>query len=310
MSQDRKTNPTSDLGEEGTRIDLGDDLLERTAMLQREPTPVAPKAEGLDPHPDPPVPEEPPPLTQDQIPDQLESARILSGEGMTEDAKRLLRKIILVDPSSVAARKMLDQIHETELRQIFGDTDPGPRRPLGKRTEKVQEIRAELVMQELDRDLKLGVFEGLSLFKEPGALAELASVLDREYEGARPVDRLDIGIAFLEMEVFDIAIRQFRVAVRDLASNPDAATVDLMVSATSLLAYSLIQGGKAFEATIELQGLLRDSELMPERKLELIYLMGRAHEALSKPELARQWYEQAAEIDPGYRDLYEKLRRR
>src|SRR4051812_48800551 len=88
----------------GTRVDFGDDLLATRTGIR--------KAESETPF--------------DEIGDKLESAKILLGEGLLEEAKKILRKLLIDDPHNVIARKRLEDIHEKELQQIFGDSTPRP----------------------------------------------------------------------------------------------------------------------------------------------------------------------------------------
>ena len=165
-------------------------------------------------------------------------------------------------------------------------------------------------MRDLDQDLSLGVFEdaettepslaSLSLFKNPKALEEFADKIDVDYVGAAPRDRLDLGIAFTEMGLYELAIRQFRVAQR---------SEEFTFPATALLAYAMILGGRAYEALLTMESTLSDSDLTPVEKLEFVYLMGRANENLKRYELAIQWYRQVHSIDSDYRDHRERLLR-
>jgi tetratricopeptide (TPR) repeat protein len=266
------------------------------------------------------------PLTPDQVVDQMQSARILMGEGILEDAKKILRRILLNDSSNVEARKMLDGIHETELKQIFGESDT-PRHQFRRRmpTGPV-EISADIVMQSLDRDLKLGIFDQdgpngpasgearepqLSLFKDRASMDAFGAQMDRDFGGRPAPERIDLGVAFLEMGLYDLSVRHFQAAVNSLVLEElkEGGVSDALLAATGLLAYALVLGGRAFEATHKLQDLLNDADVERPRKLDLIYLMGRACEAMGKRAESRQWYSQAGEIDPGYRDIQERLRK-
>lgn len=290
---------------EGTRIDLGDDLVEKTAMLTRPES--QPEAEIGDDAVAPAVEERL--ETPTQIEDHLESARILMTEGLLDEGKRILRRIILADPRHLAARKMLDEIHEQELKQIFGEGRSSPRgRSRQGEALDVSPMSSELVMRQLDRDLKLGVFgEGdagealaseLSLFQSREALAAFGVKLDRDLAGSSARDRLDTGIAFLEMGLYDLAARQFKAAMRD---------AEHRLGATGLQAYALILAGRPFEATMGLEAVLGDSELPREEKTDFMYLMGRAYEGLKNPRVALQWYQQIQEMDPHYRDTDERM---
>lgn len=308
----QKTLSPAPAPEEGTRIDLGEDLLDaKTAMFQvpgseppatPERLPETPELIGLASAGAGPVP----PIALEQVSDLLESARILMSEGLLEDSKRLLRRILLTDPSRVDARKLLDSIHELELKQIFGESET-PRKRVGWRERRVApEQSAEEVLSGLERDLELGTGDLPSLFRDAASMQRFGEQMDRDFSSSPASERVDLGIAFLEMGLSDLAARHFRAACATLRHSSDGES---LVSATSLLAQALLQGGRAFEATIELQPLLNDVEIERPEKLDLIYLMGRAFEALGKPLEARQWYAQATEIEPGYRDTGDRLRR-
>jgi tetratricopeptide (TPR) repeat protein len=283
---------------------LGDDLLEKTAAIVR-PTHAGNAGGEEDEATNVRLPAPAP----EAIPDQLESARILVNEGIVEEAKRVLRRILLAAPNHIEAKRMLDEIHETELKQIFGETGGARRRPGRREPESSIEASADLVLRDLDRDLKLGL--GLSLFEDRAAMEAFGERMDREFASSSASDRVDMGIAFLEMDLHDLAARHFSAAVQRLeaeeASDDEDCEPERLLSATGLLAYSLVLGGKAFEATIAMQQLLGDAQIQRESKLDLIYLMGRAYEAMEKPEAADAWYAQTLEIDPRYRDAAERL---
>ncbi len=253
---------------EGTRVDLGEDLLEPTRVTGVG-SPLLPSV------------------------GDFESARILLNEGLTEEAKKILRNLLIVKPKDVGARELLHEIQEAELKQIFGESRD--RKPRGG-TGSEQEVDAEELIRNLDRDLELGdsLGERMSLFQEGREMAKFAEKLDQDLAGISSRDRIDIGIAFLEMGLYGIAAKQFKAA-----------------STVSLLAYALILDGKSFEAILNLQPELRDAEAAPESsaKVELVYLMGRAYEALGQSDLASQWYKRTHEIEPFYRDVTERLKR-
>ncbi|MGK5084969.1 hypothetical protein WDW37_16900 [Bdellovibrionota bacterium FG-1] len=295
--EESKIDNSTHQDDSATRVDMGEDLIERAA------TPVVRAVvESL------------------RLDDQLESARILMREGILDEAKRVLRRILLGDPSQFDARRLLEEVHERELKVLLDGTFE-PRRRFGERQlETPVEISADLVLKNLDRDLDLGIFsedgsEGMGqfdLFQDQAALEAFAEKLDRDLAQSSISDRTDIGIGFLEMGLHDFAIRNFKAVIQRLSfeSSQDAgATVDQLLSVTGLLAYALILAGRAFEATMAMQRMLADVEIPQSRKLDLIYLMGRANEALVKLETAMQCYRQVTKMDPHYRDVEERLRR-
>jgi tetratricopeptide (TPR) repeat protein len=228
----------------------------------------------------------------------------------------------------VEARKMLEEIHESELKQIFGESDL-PRRRYGRREpETPEEISADLVMRDLDRDLRLGIFApggeengaagsgsasaapSLSLFKDRATMEAFGERMDRDFAHSPPAERIDLGIAFLEMSLYDLAARHFEAVVHALTlEQEEGGAPDPLIAATGLLAYARILAGRGFEATLALQQVLNDAEVEELRKLDLIYLMGRAYEGMGKANEARQWYQKAGELEPHYRDTDERLRR-
>ena len=295
LSQSRAALP-SDQNDGSTRVDLGEDLIEKTAVLtiSREDRSETSK-----------------PLDLSQVDDQLQSARILMGEGILEEAKRILRRILIADALSLDARKMLDEIQGIELKQILGETD-NPRRRFGSREPETEvELSAETVLCDLDHDLNLRMAENLpSLFRDRAAMEKFGIRMDEDFASASAEDRVDLGIAFLEMGLHDLAVRHFGAAVQRLAREGSVACGDPgpLISATGLLAYAYILANRPFEGAMVMQTLLADAELPHDRKLDLLYLMGRAQEAMSNLSVACDWYRQVVELEPRYRDVDERLK--
>ncbi|MGZ3696611.1 MAG: hypothetical protein ACXWP5_00840, partial [Bdellovibrionota bacterium] len=243
-----------------------------------------------------------------RIADQFQSAKILANEGFLEEAKKMLREIVLADPHHVAARQKLEEIHGIELKQIFGEERK--RRPVTGRGEDSARAPdpadADRVLRELDRDLNLSEgLSGLSLFQDRLELERFAERLDRDLSMQ---DRLDLGIGFLEMELYPVAARLFTSALREICLG-ELRDDEHLVSAAALLASALTMDGRAFEAATSLQPLLNDTELAAGLKLEIFYQMGRAYEALGQLPLASEWYRQISKTDPRYRDIEDRLLR-
>jgi len=293
---------------EQTRIDLGDDLVEKTAILQM-PGFNTSENEGESAIPE--ILSEPLPSNPAEIADELESAKILMGEGLIEEAKKILRRIILADSNHPAARQRLEEIHEIELKQIFGDDSRPTRRQRTdlKNAPDLSKVNAEEIMRQLDQDLRLGVFEenvlgetlgaSMSLFQDQQAMKEFGERIDRDMAAMSSSDRTDLGVAFLEMGLYDLANRQFKSASRDPEKN---------LAAVGLMAYSLILAGRHFEAKLGIEPLLGDTELSNEQKVDFFYLMGRSCEGLKKKAEALHWYTQTRQVDATYRDVQERMR--
>ncbi|MCM2276749.1 MAG: hypothetical protein NDJ89_01575 [Oligoflexia bacterium] len=311
MTKDSQGNSPPE--NEGTRVDLGDDLLEKTGTHEL----FAPKPQVASGDAPAPAPAPPPASGVGELDDQFHSARILLNEGLSEEAKKVLRHIVIADPNYAPARKLLAEIHELELKQIFGED----RRRPGLGREAVESpffgADADEVLRQLDRDLSLGILSGkpegstsvapFALEPESPEMREYIERLEGELVDLSGRDRMDLGIGFLEMGLHELAIRQFRGATAVYLRDSSSPGLELL-AATALLAHACIQAGKAFEATLILQGVLRDAEVPIERKVEFFYQMGRAYEAMGKQDLAATWYDQARGIDPRYRDLDARAR--
>src|SRR5207253_2799335 len=80
-------------------------------------------------------------------------------------------------------------------------------------------------------------------------------------------------------------------------------------SAQTLKAQAYIASQGYFDALMILDPLVGDPFRTPEDKVEWIYLCARAYEGLKKRKKAAEWYRAVAQIDPQYRDAYERLLR-
>jgi tetratricopeptide (TPR) repeat protein len=286
-----------------TKIDLGDDLVDQTAVI-----PGVALSTGAKSAPDP---ANIPAGEAGSIEDLLHSAKILADEGLADDAKKILRQILIIDSGNQSALEAAKRIQQEELKALFRDEV----RPssLRKSTKNVPEFDSEEVMKKLDRDLGLGIFsenlpfslsEERSLFQNKEEIEALIENLEKKLATASMQDWIDLGIGFLEMEFHEVAVRLFSGACRKIESEIRSVQ---SVSATSLLAYTLIQMGRPFDAISKLQPLLRDVEIKLEQKVEIYYLMGRTYESLKKLDLARHFYSQVSKIDSRYRDVERRL---
>jgi tetratricopeptide (TPR) repeat protein len=314
-----KTQSASD-SNELTRIDLGDDLLEKTALIvPQEEEKKAPEFLPQESHSESHAtsPREP-----ETVVDLLHSARILVTEGLFEDAKKILHRILIQDSSNALARQQLEEIHATELKQIFGDTET--RKPYARRIRlDVSKIDSDAMMRQLDKDLNLGVFSPepppaigneLSLLEDPALVSAFCENLERDLSKASVQDWIDLGIGFLEMDLVQIAARLFAGACRKLdleftEQSLSQENEEARLSATFLLSFSLIIVGRPYEAISKIQPLLTEIHLKTEQKTELFYLMGRTYESMRKWGLATEFYEQVIEVDAQYRDVDLRIRK-
>ena len=230
------------------------------------------------------------------VPEQFRTAEILLSEGLVEEAKKAFRRVLIQDSRHAGALRRLEEIHELELKQIFGST-PGS----DAKTVHTSESDLEGVISSLDQDLKLNIspLSEMDLFQDRARLEKFSRKLDQDLVGLSVQERTDIGIAFLEMGLNEMAARQFRSALRsDGADRPKVAT---------LLATALLQANQPYEAVLILESWLSDSEMTPSERIHFYYLMGRSYERLNKPIDAGKWYREAHRIEPTSRDVATRL---
>lgn len=271
---------TQDEEKTGTQIDLGDDLIERTAMI---PGVVAPTAKP----------------SEETIDDKLETARILAAEGMLEEAKQALHTVLREDPGNVLARVRLAEIHDIELKHIFEGT-PKRKQRMPHPSPDMALVDSEAIARQLDLDLGLGIFNEGD-FAISIKIAEPQPALGTQ-------DQLDVGIAFLLMEQPNAAIDCLRNAARKITSE-DPNSWKFRNSATCLLAQALLEAGRPFEAVLELNSVLSDLEIPPPEKAEALYWIARAQERAGNKQIAIEWFEKLAALKPSYRDVEDRLSR-
>jgi tetratricopeptide (TPR) repeat protein len=257
-----------------TQIDLGDDLI-GTQTLSR------------------PIPEElaPPPEATNEL---LLNAKILIGEGLLGEAKQVLRKILLKDSSHVLALEKIAEIQKLEIKQLLNPEENKNRRNYNRRSSHREEdldFDGDQVRKNLERDL--GIEEGSTYEKIKIQIAD-------QFLNASAQDRMDIGVAFLEMELFDEALAHFELAKQDISFERKA---------TALSIYGKIISGKAFEALLDLDPLIADEGIESSQRVEYGYLMARALEELGKHAEAHAWYRGVLEIESQYRDSFERLKK-
>lgn len=304
---------------EGTLVDLGDDLLEVTADLQkrmglpgRDTRTEIPEVGPLD---------DPDRYRSDKvvdISDALKSADILMSEGLYHEAKKVIHSALRRAPHHVLAREKLKTLQDLELKEILSGRPSLRIPPIQGKKNELDHSRRELdvLVERLDKDLSLGLSgrdEGkdsladFSLFQNEKELQNYARNLDRELSDLSMVERIDMGIGFLEMDLPSVAIPQFQAALRLAESTNHLET---RLSAIHLLALSMIRVQKPYEAILILESLLSDSEVEASAKIHFFYLMGMACDSAGKLKDAEGWFKKCYELDPYYRDVADRVRGR
>lgn len=226
--------------------------------------------------------------------DEVESARILLREGLVEESKRTLYRILTRKPDYRPAIDLLKQIETLELKELFREDGSGSSH---KRLTAIEDVDA--LIDSLDRDLGLGLkTESESNQKELWN----ASAVDLDSKA-----RFDLGVAFYEMGCYADALRELHRAEKKIRIE-ESFLGETGLASVSLIAQCLVSLDRAFEAKAYLEPILIEPDLKHEDKLGLYYVMGLAEQALGQPKNALGWYQKINHSDPEFRDVQIKIR--
>ena len=112
----------------------------------------------------------------------------------------------------------------------------------------------------------------------------------------------DLGVAYMEMGLFDEAIAQFQKVLRS------DAPADRRVRAYESLGQSFIAKNDFEVAMSSLEGALKESGLGDTKLVGVLYLLGQASEKLLRWKAAEGYYRRVFAVDVNFRDVAERLR--
>ncbi len=113
----------------------------------------------------------------------------------------------------------------------------------------------------------------------------------------------DLGVAYMEMGLFDEAIAQFQKAMRGDASP------ERRVRAYESLGQSFIEKNEYEVAVSSLGGALKEFGLTDTKLVGVLYLLGYASERLERWRDAEGYYRRVFAVDIHFRDIGERLKR-
>ncbi|MDQ2889759.1 MAG: tetratricopeptide repeat protein [Gemmatimonadota bacterium] len=113
----------------------------------------------------------------------------------------------------------------------------------------------------------------------------------------------DLGVAYMEMGLFNEAIAQFQKVMRG------DATPERRVRAYESLGQSFIEKNDYEVAISSLSGALKESALTDTKLVGVLYLLGYASEKLARWKDAEGYYRRVFAVDINFRDVGERLRR-
>lgn len=265
-----------------SEIDLGEDLLEKTAPGTRS---RILKKSSFD------------------IPEAIRSAQILIGEGLLDEAKKLLREVLRIEPENQLALSEQKKIQKTELDEILQLDPSSPR---------FEEIQSEEIVEKLKNDFDLEFSENdfspeQDLYGSAGVDGFFKKIKERLKDGSNR-DFLDLGISFFQMGLLELSMRLFQEVKRKSLSGSEINQNEFLES-VYLLSVSLFQRKQYYQVLQELEFIVSDPVLSSEKKIPYFYLMARANESLKKYSRSIADYLEIIQIDPQYRDVEERLKK-
>ena len=223
--------------------------------------------------------------------DECESAKILIGEGLLDEAKKILFRVLAYNPQYAQAQKLLKQVEDLELKNIF-DSSASPQ----KKQTTVEDISR--LIESLDYDLGLNLDED----RKPGTREMFTPVT-----GLNSKELLDLAIAYVEMGCFSDALRELKKAEKKIRTE-DSFLGETGLTIVSLIAQCLVRLGKAFEAKAFLGPILMEADLKHEDKALLYYEMGCVEQSLGSNQAAVDWFRKVVEIDSQFKDALYRYR--
>ncbi len=224
--------------------------------------------------------------------DEVESAKILFQEGLLEEAKKILHRLLIEKINFKPAQLLLDQIRKQEEQKLLADAS------IKNLSRTIKHEDPDLIRRRLEQDL--------------GIVSEDAELPSRSEnfivsESLSVKEHYDLGIAFFEMDCHLDAVRELKRAERKIRLEKTFLDSE-GVSVVALYVECLVKLGRAYEAESYLKPILSEPELRHEDKIVLFYLMGVIELELEHPEEARGWFQKVLKVAPGFRDAEFRLK--
>lgn len=165
----------------------------------------------------------------------------------------------------------------------------------GGKKEEYVDLTAELGMEEAIEDLT-GSWEGAASRE---SFDEFKSGMGQQLSREDSETHFNLGIAYMEMELYSEAANEFKVAMKDPRLEFDCYI--------RLGHCAMAQADPSDAIVYYLKGLKIEGAAEQERK-GMMYELALAYEAAGEGEEAAQLFRSIYEIDPGFREVREKVR--
>jgi len=251
---------------------------ERTSALPKPPVRSERPRSSVVP---PPVKEEPPaPAGEGALPDlseEIEEVEFFLSQGLQDEARGIVEMLLEQHPGHPEVLALRDRV------------TPGPA-PVAEGAFDLDALAEDLGLEDVVQDdASNEIDEVFSQFK---------AGVEKQVSQTDFATHYDLGVAYREMGLFDDAISEFEISLKDPHRAPSS---QMMIGMCHAGAGRLQDAIIAFEEGLEIEGLGED------QKLALMYELGKAFEMHDRAEDALEVYNDILKQDPGFADVVDRI---
>ncbi|GAO04037.1 tetratricopeptide repeat protein [Anaeromyxobacter sp. PSR-1] len=243
--------------------------------------------------------------------DELEEADFFLQQGLLDDAREALRNLAAFYPGHRGVEARLAEVERRRAPAARAAAPAPPHPPLGG---PVHETPALTPPPGTDDsfDIARELAEELGAAPTPagddGFQYSVEDVFNQFKKGVeqtvRPEDsatHYDLGIAYKEMGLLEDAVKEFETALR---GNDRKREVDCL----SMIGVCQLSRGQPREAVAAFRRALASELLTRDAAKALHHDLGVAYQEAGDPEAALHHLQKVNRVDPGYRDVAERVR--
>lgn len=245
----------------------------------------------------------PAPRAGAELESALEEADFFASRGLYDDARTILDEQLLRLPNHPLLLERLVELDAQE-RGVQGGSGTRPSPAAGGVEDRAFDIAESLGALDTD-DQAAGL--GASRVEPTEQQVDVEEVFAKFKEGvAKQIgaddsqSHYDLGVAYKDMELFDDAIRELETAAND----PRHTCV-----CNSMIGMIHLERGNINEAIEALLRALESPDRTKEQDASVSYEVAAAYEAKKMNKQALEYFQRAARLIPGFRDVVDRVRR-
>ncbi len=229
----------------------------------------------------------------------LEEAEFFASRGLYDDARAILDEQMTRLPNHPLLLERLAEL-EAQERNALGGSGTRPAPVPGGVEDRAFDIAESLGALEAERPSTQAIEEPPEQVDVEEVFAKFKEGVAKQIGADDAQSHYDLGVAYQAMGLHDDAVREFETAAQD--------------SRRACVCFSMIgmlhlERGHINEAIASLLRGLEAPERTREQEASLAYELGTAHEVKKMNKQALEYFQHAARLAPGFRDVAERVRR-